>query len=87
LRSGTAHQWQLASKAHVLNLILHYIFWFALFSSCFSALNLWTLCTLIVISHETAHFGAGGSSRSPFTNMTIHAWWVCEVHRKDVVIC
>jgi len=38
-----------------------------------SALNQWTLCTQIVISQDTAHLGAGGSSRSPSANISIYA--------------
>jgi hypothetical protein len=36
------------------------------------ALNWWTLCTQIVISQDTAHFGAGTSSCSPSAEISIH---------------
>jgi len=45
-----------------------------------SALNQWTLCSQIVISQDTAHLGAGGSSRSPSANISIYAWSVYEGH-------
>jgi hypothetical protein len=38
-----------------------------------SALNQWTLCTQIVISQDTAHLGAGGTSSSPSANILIYA--------------
>jgi hypothetical protein len=37
-----------------------------------SALNQWTLRIQIVISQDTAHLGAGGSSRSPSANISIY---------------
>jgi len=41
-------------------------------------LNHWTLCTQIVIFQDTAHQGAGGSSRSPSAHISISAGLVCE---------
>ena len=43
-----------------------------------SALNQWTLCTQIVISPDTAHWGAGSSSHLPSASISICAWSVCE---------
>ena len=46
-----------------------------------SALNQWTLWTQIVLSQDTAQWGACGSSRAPSANISIYAWSVCEGRR------
>ena len=52
-----------------------------------SAWNQWTLCPQIVISPDTAHLGAGGSSHLASADILIYARSVCEGHRWNAFNC
>jgi hypothetical protein len=74
--TATISLWRACSPLHRAQFIL-VCFILSMFSL---ALNQCTLCTQIVISQDTAHLGADGSSCSPSANISIYAWSVCEGH-------
>jgi len=54
---------------------------------CSLALNQWMLCTEIVISQDTWHLSASGSSRSASAIISIYAWLVCKGSRENNLNC